>query len=272
MISSDEKKHPSVDSPDEWFTVSQGVADGHLESEDLKKPLNGTYVEFPSSHFEEAPEDEGDYVPPTVPGGFFKKQAYAVMLQRKTLEAVRKLREQQEKQADLCSLCTKGVEFVERAASIDLKAGEDFKDVKRLSDPLEFTCKLLTESFPDLLHDVRCDEVQQKVTDAIEQALHPKDPCGNDTEEDDGDCVTKHITLSLKGCGFLGVSAATACPLIGSPYVGSLEMALAAHVREMEEELRSLHRSIEPDAMAIHRAMKSERENSEDVEKIVLDL
>ena len=264
----------------DWVTVSQGVADGHLEPESYvpaKIEPAKPYVEFPSQWFgddDDEREEDGDYVPSTVPHGFFEKQKYAAWLQKKTLFAVRELKKWQEKHVELCSVCNSGIEFIEHAARVKLEAGQNPEDIARVTEPLSFTCDLMKESFPEMLSRVDCKKIHSRVMEKIHEALNPPlSDCEKERlKKQQGPCpVTKRIQLEFGGCGFLGAPAARACPKDGSSFEDTTAVQMAQRVRELRDELQAMHTQLKPDLKAMRKRLASSGKTMEETERDLIE-
>ena len=264
----------------DWVTVSQGVADGHLEPESYvpaKIEPAKPYVEFPSQWFgddDDESEEDGDYVPSTVPHGFFEKQKYAAWLQKKTLFAVRELKKWQEKHVELCSVCNSGIEFIEHAARVKLEAGQNPEDIARVTEPLSFTCDLMKESFPEMLSRVDCKQIHSRVMEKIHEALNPplSDCEKKRLKKQQGPCpVTKRIQLEFGGCGFLGAPAARACPKDGSSFEDTTAVQMAQRVRELRDELQAMHTQLKPDLKAMRKRLASSGKTMEETERDLIE-
>jgi len=232
-----------------WHVVSSSQADADRSSEILKKSkiVNGrSYIEYSSTSYPGASHVEKDYVPPSVPEGFFKQQKYAAWLRQHTLEAVRQLKAQQDRHMELCALCDAGVNFIEQAASVEIDIKERVENVVRMTEPLRFTCELLTSSFPTQLREVNCKDIQDRVTAKIQAAVKAKTPC-NTSGIPEG-CSQTHVHVTLGGCGFLGAPAAQACPSSGGKkrFMDAKEAQLADRVRHFQLELHNLHSNLQP--------------------------
>jgi len=250
-------------SSDVWTTVSSGHADADRVQEILRpsKMVEGKpYIEYSSTSYPDVVASEKDYVPPNVPEGFFKQQRHAAWLRNQTLEAVRLLKQQQDRHLELCSLCDAGVNFIEHAAAVEIDIEQKVKDIARITEPLKFTCELMATSFPEQLKDIDCKDLEERVVEKIQAAIaaSAKPPCDNESDEGESGeeeeenslekgCTGRKVSVDLGGCGFLGVPAAKACPSTkGDKFVDVKEARLTDRVRRFQLELQRLQSSLQP--------------------------